>query len=122
MLNQTHLKKLIKLLIVILAGLIIYGIGIGAYIYLNNPSKYLSSNPDEAMPQLYVALTNKLNENASAEFITDVNQAYSDQVITEAEYIRLTLNHKLEMSNDLYLEFEPTKKEFHKAWLKHQQN
>ena len=120
MLKQAHLKTLNKTLITIVAYFLLSGIGIGVYLYINNPDKYLSSNPDEAMPQLYVALTNKLNEYPSTEFIADVNQAYADQIITESEYIRLTLNNNLTMSNDLYLEFKPTKQQFHKTWLNQQ--
>lgn len=120
MIKQTHLKTFNKLLITIIAGLLLYGIGIAAYVYYNNPDKYLSSNPDEAMPQLYVALTNKLESNPSKEFIADLNQAYVDQVITEPEYIRLTLKYNLNMATDLNLEFSPIKKQFHKAWLNHQ--
>lgn len=120
MIKQAHLKTFNKLLITIIAGLLLYGIGIAAYVYYNNPDKYLSSNPDEAMPQLYAALTNKLESNPSTDFLDAVNQAYADQIITESEYIRLTLNHELTMSNDLYLEFKPTKQQFHKTWLNHQ--
>jgi len=120
MIKQAHLKKFNKLLWVFSAALALYCIGIAAYVYYNNPDKYLSSNPDEAMPQLYAALTNKLKSYPSEEFIADVNQAYADQIITESEYIRLTLNNNLTMSNDLYLEFKPTKQQFHKTWLKHQ--
>lgn len=120
MIKQTYLKKFNKLLLVIAAALVLYGIGIAAYVYYNNPDKYLSSNPDEAMPQLYAALTNKLESNPSKDFLDAVNQSYEDQIITEQEYIRLTLNHELTMSNDLYLEFKPTKQQFHKTWLNHQ--
>ncbi|CAM3686019.1 MULTISPECIES: hypothetical protein [Pseudoalteromonas] len=119
MIKQTYLKKFNKLLLVIAAALVLYGIGIAAYVYYNNSDKYLSSNP-EAMPQLYAALTNKLESNPSKDFLDAVNQAYEDQIITEQEYIRLTLNHELTMSNDLYLEFKPTKQQFHKTWLNHQ--
>ena len=120
MIKQTHLKTFNKLLWVITAALVLYCVGITGYVYYNNPDKYLSSNPDEAMPQLYVALTNKLNENPSTEFIADVNHAYDDLVITESEYIRLRRSYKLSMSNDLDLEFIPIKKQFHKIWLNHQ--
>ncbi|MEM5552396.1 hypothetical protein WNY63_16850 [Pseudoalteromonas neustonica] len=120
MIKQTHLKTFNKLLWVIAAAIVLYCIGIAAYVYYNNPDKYLSSNPDEAMPQLYAALTNELESNPSTEFLNAVNQAYEDQIITEQEYIRLTLNHELTMSNDLYLEFKPTKQQFHKTWLNHQ--
>lgn len=120
MIKQTHLKKFNKLLWVIAVAIILYCIGIAAYVYYNNPDKYLSSNPDEAMPQLYAALTNKLESNPSTDFLDAVNQAYADQIITESEYIRLTLNNNLTMSNDLYLEFKPTKQQFHKTWLNHQ--
>ncbi len=119
MIKQAHLKTFNKLLITIIAGLLLYDIGIAAYVYYNNPDKYLSSNPDEAMPQLYAALTNKLESNPSTDFLDAVNQAYADQIITESEYIRLTLNHELTMSNDLYLEFKPTKQQFHKTWWKY---
>lgn len=120
MIKQTHLKTFNKILIIIIAGLFLYGIGIAIYLHINNPSKYLSPNPDEAMPQLYAALSNKLNANPSEKFIGDVNDAYDDQIITESEYIHLTLNHGLAMSNDLYLEFKPSKQQFHKTWLNHQ--
>ena len=120
MIKQTHLKTFNKLLWVIAAAIVLYCIGIAAYVYYNNPDKYLSSNPDEAMPQLYAALTNELESNPSTEFLNAVNQAYDDQIITESEYILLTLNHELTMSNDLYLEFQPTKQQFHKTWLNHQ--
>lgn len=120
MIKQTHLKTFNKILIIIIAGLFLYGMGIAVYLHINSPSKYLSSNPDEAMPQLYAALTNKLNANPSEKFIGDVNHAYDDQIITESEYIMLTLHYDLTMSNDLYLEFKPTKQQFHKAWLNHQ--
>lgn len=120
MIKQTYLKKFNKLLWVFSAALALYCIGIATYVYYNNPDKYLSSNPDEAMPQLYVALTDKLESNPSTDFLDAVNQAYADQIITESEYIRLTLNHELTMSNDLYLEFKPTKQQFHKTWLNHQ--
>lgn len=120
MIKQVHLKKFNRLLWVFSAALALYCIGIAGYVYHNNPDKYLSSNPDEAMPQLYAALTNKLESNPSKDFLDAVSQAYDDQVITESEYIRLTLNYKLSMSDDLYLEFKPTKQQFHKAWLNHQ--
>ncbi|BDF94305.1 hypothetical protein [Pseudoalteromonas sp. KAN5] len=120
MIKQTSIKKFNKLLWVITVALVLYCIGIATYVYYNNPDKYLSSNPDEAMPQLYAALTNKLEANPSKDFSDAVNQAYDDKVITESEYIRLTLNYKLSMPNDLDLEFKPTKQQFHKAWLNHQ--
>lgn len=120
MIKQTPLYKFNKLFWVIAAALAFYCTAIAVYVYYNNPDKYLSTNPEEAMPQLYVALTNKLNENPSTEFLNAVNQAYADQIITESEYILLTLNNELTMSNDLYLEFKPTKQQFHKTWLNHQ--
>ncbi|MBB1434556.1 hypothetical protein H5201_09570 [Pseudoalteromonas sp. SG43-6] len=120
MIKQTYLKKFNKLLWVIAAAIVLYCIGIAVYVRYNDPDKYLSSNPDEAMPQLYAALTNKLESNPSKDFLNAVSQAYADQIITEQEYIRLTLNHELTMSNDLYLEFKPTKQQFHKTWLNHQ--
>ena len=120
MLKQPLLKTLYKTLITIAAYFLLSGIGIGVYLYINNPDRYLSSNPDEAMPQLYVALTNKLESNPSREFIADLNQAYVDQVITESEYIRLTLKYNLSMATDLNLEFKTTKQQFHKTWLNYQ--
>lgn len=120
MIKQTHLKKFNKLLLVISAAIVLYCIGIAVYVRYNDPDKYLSSNPEEAMPQLYVALTNKLNEYPSTAFIADVNHAYADQIITESEYIQLTLNYNLSMPNNLDLEFKPSKQQFHKTWLNHQ--
>jgi len=120
MIKQTHLKKLNILLWLTTGVLILYCLGIAAYVYYNTSSKYLSPNPEEAMPQLYAALTNKLNEYPSTEFIADVNQAYADQIITESEYIQLTLNYNLSMPNNLDLEFKPSKQQFHKTWLNHQ--
>ena len=120
MFKQAHLKTFNKILLLIAASTFLYCIGVAIYIYYNNPDKYQSSNPDEAMPQLYAALTNKLESNPSNDFLNALNQAYEDQIITEQEYIRLTLNHELTMSNDLYLEFKPTKQQFHKTWLNHQ--
>ena len=120
MIKQTPLYKFNKLFWVIAAALAFYCTAIAVYVYYNNPDKYLSTNPDEAMPQLYVALTNKLNENPSTTFIADVNHAYADQIITESEYIQLTLNYNLSMPNNLDLEFKPSKQQFHKTWLNHQ--
>ncbi|WP_064435422.1 hypothetical protein [Pseudoalteromonas neustonica] len=118
--KQAHLKTFNKLLWLIVAAIVLYCIGIAAYVYNNNPDKYLSSNPGEAMSQLYAALTNKLESTPSKDFSDAVNQAYDDHIITESEYIRLTLNNNLTMSNDLNLEFKPTKQQFHKTWLNHQ--
>ncbi|ATG58217.1 MULTISPECIES: hypothetical protein [Pseudoalteromonas] len=83
MIKQTPLYKFNILLWLIAAVLVLYCIGTAAYIYYNNPDQYLSSNPDEAMPQLYAALSNKLESNPSKDFLIAVNQAYVDQIITE---------------------------------------
>ncbi|MBB1419698.1 hypothetical protein H5187_20870 [Pseudoalteromonas sp. SG44-1] len=120
MIKQTHIKTFNKLLLVIAAAIVLYCIGIAVYVHYNDPDKYLSSNPDEAMPQIYAALTNKLESNPSKDFLNAVGQAYADQIITEQEFILLTLNNDLTISNDLFLEFKPTKKQFHKTWLNHQ--
>ena len=120
MTKQTHLSKFNKLILVVTAVLVFNCIGIGVYFHINNSDKYLSSNPDEAMPQLYAALTNKLESNPSKDFLKAVSQAYADQIITEQEFILLTLNNDLTISNDLFLEFKPTKQQFHKTWLNHQ--
>lgn len=73
MLNQPQFKTFNKLLITEITGLLLYGMGIAIYLHINDPDKYLSPNSEEAMPQLYVAPSNKLKGNPSTEFFANIN-------------------------------------------------
>lgn len=122
MIKQTYLKVINKFLLTIVIGLTLYVIGVFMYLYINDPAKYHSPNPNEAYPQLYAALTQKLLANPNSAFVNELKLAYADGIITESEFTKIALKHNLSVPFDMYLIFDETKQKFHQTWLQHQSN
>lgn len=105
-------------------ALILY-IALYLHVYITNGSKYYSKNPDEALAEFYIALTDQLKNNPNSEFINKLSEFYKDKVIDDDEFMdlaRIQIEQKklITVSYKEKIVFDDAKAKFAESWEKYQ--
>ena len=113
---------------------VLYGLGAPAlilyialylHVYITDDSKYYSKNPDEALAEFYIALSEQLKNNPNSEFINKLSESYKDNVIDDEEFmalakIQIGQRNLITVSYKEKVVFADAKKQFVESWEKYQ--